>query len=134
MQTVHVSSCSFHDAGMNHGHPNAPSITVPSFGAVSAASNGEQGGADRPPLALLFAGRFDFDGSFFMVGDLGLRGRWGRLALDVRQTNQSRVEQADPVVSIPQIFAGRGDRVRLSRLVPFRIIILQHGLCLTDRP
>ena len=43
----------------------------------------EQVGADRPPLAFLFAGRFGFDDRFFMVGDLGLRGRWGRLALDV---------------------------------------------------
>lgn len=51
--------------------------------SVSITQNCEQVGADRPPLALLFAGRFGFDGSFFMCGVLGLRGRWGRLALDV---------------------------------------------------
>jgi hypothetical protein len=34
----------------------------------------------------LFAAVFGFDFDFFMVGDLGLRGRWGRLAFDGRFT------------------------------------------------
>ena len=71
------------------GHPKFAMIHVSFFGAFSGGNQpAEQDGADRPPLAFLFAGRFGFDGSFFMVGDLGLRGRWGRLALDVRQNKK----------------------------------------------
>lgn len=53
--------------------------------SVSITQNCEQGDADRPPLAFLFAKVFGFDDVVFFGIALGLRGRWGRQVLDVRQ-------------------------------------------------
>jgi len=81
----HTPSYSSHTAKHAQGHPKSPRIGVPSCGAVSGGNQpAEQGDAERPPLALLFAAVSGFDFDFLAGIALGLRGRWGRQVLDVQ--------------------------------------------------
>lgn len=51
---THASAYSHQTAGSSQGHPNAPKILDPSFGAIAGSSNGEQGSVGDPLSVILF--------------------------------------------------------------------------------